>query len=108
MAFEKLVASAKREKYYDLAIEEFTSLEEKLSHDNFKDLQTFEEEIRQILTEEIVNHYYFHAARILAQIQKDIQLDKAREILQEPGMLKEVLNGNQGALARASVETISP
>jgi carboxyl-terminal processing protease len=73
-----------------------------------KDLQTFEEEIRQILTEEIVNHYYFQTGRILAQIQKDIQLDKARDILREPGMLKEVLNGNQGALARAAVETISP
>ena len=108
VAFEKLVASAKREKYYDLAVEEFTSLEEKLSHDNFKDLQTFEEEIRQILTEEIVNHYYYHGGRILAQIQKDIQLDKAREILQEPGMLKEILNGNQGALARATEESLSP
>ena len=107
-AFEKLLENAKREKYYELAREEFTSLEEKLSHDNFKDLQTFEEEIRQILTEEIVNHYYYHAGRILSQIQKDMQLDKAREILLEPGMLKEVLNGNQGALARASGETISP
>ena len=107
-AFEKLLENAKREKYYELAREEFTSLEEKLSHDNFKDLQTFEEEIRQILTEEIVNHYYYHAGRILSQIQKDIQLDKAREILVEPGMLKEVLNGNQGALARASAESPSP
>ena len=107
-AFEQLLASAKREKYYELAKDELTSLEEKLSHDNLKDLQTFEEEIRQILTEEIVNHYYYHAGRILAQIQKDIQLDKAREILQEPGMLKEVLNGNQGALARASAESTSP
>jgi carboxyl-terminal processing protease len=107
-AFEQLLASAKREKYYEIAKDEFASLEEKLSHDNLKDLQTFEEEIRQILTEEIVNHYYFQTGRILAQIQKDIQLDKARDILREPGMLKEVLNGNQGALARAAVETISP
>ena len=107
-AFEQLLANAKREKYYEIAKEEFASLEEKLSHDNLKDLQTFEEEIRQILTEEIVNHYYFQTGRILAQIQKDIQLDKARDILREPGMLKEVLSGNQGALARATVEPISP
>ena len=100
--FDQLLKSAKREKYYELAEAEFASLEEKLSHDNFKDLETFEEEIRQILTEEIVNHYYFRAGRILSQIQEDPQLDKAREILSEPGMLKEVLNGTQGALARAS------
>jgi len=107
-AFAQLVTSAKREKYYELAEAEFSSLEEKLSHDNLKDLETFEKEIRQILTEEIVNHYYFQAGRILSQIQEDPQLDKATEILNEPGMLKEVLTGNQGALARASEESVLP
>ena len=106
--FAQLVTSAKREKYYDLAEEEFTSLQEKLSHDNLKDLETFEEEIRQILTEEIVNRYYYQAGRILSQIQEDSQLDKAKDILLEPGMLKETLNGEQGALARASEESINP
>ncbi len=101
-AFAQLVTSAKREKYYELAEAEFSSLEEKLSHNNLKDLETFEKEIRQILTEEIVNHFYFQAGRILSQIQEDPQLNKATEIINEPGMLKEVLNGNQGALARAS------
>ena len=96
------MTSAKREKYYELAEAEFSSLEEKLSHNNLKDLETFEKEIRQILTEEIVNHYYFQAGRILSQIQEDPQLKKATEIIYEPGMLKEVLAGNQGALARAS------
>jgi carboxyl-terminal processing protease len=106
--FANLVASAKREKYYDLAKEEFASLEEKLSHDNLKDLETFEEEIRQILTEEIVNRYYYQAGRVLSQIQQDPQLDKAREILSKPGMYKDVLNGDQGALARAVMEDILP
>lgn len=103
--FANLVANAKREKYYELAEEEFASLEEKLSHNNLKDLETFQKEIRQILTEEIVNQYYYRAGRILSQIQDDSQLDKAREILNEPGMLKEVLNGNQGALAKATEES---
>jgi carboxyl-terminal processing protease len=107
-AFAQLVTSAKREKYYELAEAEFSSLEDKLSHNNLKDLETFEKEIRQILTEEIVNHYYFRAGRILSQIQEDPQLNKATEIINEPGMLKEVLNGNQGALARASEESMNP
>jgi hypothetical protein len=37
----------------------------------------------------------------MAQIQDDPQLNKAKEILNEPGVLKEVLAGNQGALASA-------
>jgi carboxyl-terminal processing protease len=106
--FANLVASAKREKYYDLAKEEFASLEEKLSHNNLKDLETFEGEIRQILTEEIVNRYYYQAGRVLSQIQQDPQLDKAREILSKPGMYKDVLNGDQGALAKAVMEDVLP
>jgi carboxyl-terminal processing protease len=101
-AFNDLVKMAKREKYYEIASDEFTLLEEKLSHNNLKDLETFGEEIRQILTEEIVNRYYFQAGRILAQIQEDIQLEKAVEILNEPALVKEVLKGNQGALASAT------
>lgn len=100
-AFADLMQIAKREKYYALAEDEFSSLEEKLIHNNLKDLETFEKEIRQILQEEIVNRYYFQAGRILAQIQEDVQLEKAKEILNTPGTLKEVLAGNQGALARA-------
>ena len=103
-AFSNLVTHAKREKYYDLAEEEFASLKEKLSHDNLKDLETFKKEIRQILTEEIVNRYYYLAGRIVSQIQDDPQLDKAMEVLDEPGMVKEVLSGTQGALARALPE----
>ncbi len=99
--FEKLLKTAKREKYYEIASEEFSDLEEKLSHNNLKDLETFGIEIRQILGEEIVNRYYYQQGRILAQIQDDPQLNKAKEILNEPGVLKEVLAGNQGALASA-------
>lgn len=99
-AFADLIQTAKREKYYDLAQEEFSSLEEKLIHNNLKDLETFEKEIKQILQEEIVNRYYFQAGRILARIQEDLQLEKAKEVLNTPGTLKEVLAGNLGALAR--------
>lgn len=103
-AFEELVEISKREKYYGIAQEEFASLQEKLSHNNLKDLETFKTEIRQILSEEIVNRYYFQAGRIEAQIQEDKQLDKATEVLHEAAMVKEVLMGNRGDLARHNPE----
>ena len=99
--FDNLVKTAKREKYYHLASEEFSSLEHMLSHNNLKDLETFQEEIRQLLSEEIVNRYYYQAGRILAQIQEDKQIDRALEIINEPALVKEVLSGNQGALVSA-------
>ena len=100
-AFDELVEIAKREKYHQLAGEEFASLEQKLSHNNLKDLETFDKEIKQILGEEIVNRYYYQAGRILAQIQDDPQLDKAIEVLDEPGIIKDVLSGKQGAIVSA-------
>lgn len=102
-AFKNLVKTAKREKYFDIAADEFSSLEEKLSHNNLKDLETFQDEIRQILSEEIVNRYYYQAGRIQAQIQEDVQLEKAIEVLYEPALVKEVLAGNEGELASAAV-----
>ncbi len=105
-AFANLKRMAKREKYYSLAEEEFSALEEMLVHNNLKDLETFDKEIRQILQEEIVTRYYYRAGRIVAQSQEDIQLDKAQDIVNTPGMLKEVLAGKQGALARAA--NVSP
>ncbi|MEN8156414.1 MAG: S41 family peptidase [Bacteroidota bacterium] len=100
-ALNELVSVAKREKYYDLSAEEFSNLEEKLSHNNLQDLETFEKEIRQILTEEIINRYHYLGGRILAQIQEDVQLEKATSILNEPGAVKEILAGKQGALVSA-------
>jgi carboxyl-terminal processing protease len=97
-AFDELVKTAVREKYYDLAEEQFSVLEEKLAHNNLKDLETFQDEIRQILTEEIINRYYYQAGRIIAQIRDDQQLDKALEVLSTPSLVKDVLAGNQGAL----------
>ncbi len=99
-ALEDLLKTAKREKYYEVAEEEFSKLKEKLSHNNLQDLETFEVEIRQFLSEEIINRYYYHDGRILAQIQSDKQLDKAKEILTEPAQVKEVLAGNLGDLVK--------
>jgi len=87
-----------------LAKDEFTTLEMQLSHNNLKDLETFQDEIRQLLAEEIVNRYYYQAGRIELQIRDDVQMDKALEVLREPGIVKEVLAGKQGALVRAGNE----
>lgn len=97
-AFDELVKMARREKYYALAEEEFNGLEHKLSHNNLKDLETFKPEIRQLLTEEIVNRYYYQAGRIESQLKEDTQLDRAEEILKEPALVKEVLAGKEGSL----------
>ena len=98
--FNRLVETARKEKYYDLSKEEFELLETKLSHDNLQDLETFRGEIEEILEEEIVGRYYYHAGRIKQQIDRDIPLQKALTIISNPEEVRHILNGEAGALAR--------
>ncbi|MBA7546874.1 hypothetical protein ES705_39275 [subsurface metagenome] len=80
-SLKKLIEIARREKYYDMADEEFSSLEQKLAHDNEKDLNNFSEEIKQLLKEEIAVRYYYQRGRMQAILEKDTGIDKAVEVL---------------------------
>jgi carboxyl-terminal processing protease len=93
--FNSLVRTAQREKYYEVAREDFDRLEQRLSHNNLKDLETFSDEIRQLLTEEIISRYFHQSGRILAQIQEDQQLEKASQVLHEPQLVKGILSGKE-------------
>lgn len=99
-AFDELLETAKREKYYQLSEEEFAALKAKLSHNNMQDMENFREEIQQILEEEIVGRYYYHSGRIKKQIRDDIQLDKAVDVISNTMQVENILNGNEGALAK--------
>jgi carboxyl-terminal processing protease len=98
--FNRLVETAKKEKYYGLSKAEFELLETKLSHDNLQDLETFREEVQQILEEEIVGRYYYHTGRIKQQIDEDGPLQKALTVISNPEEVRLILNGEAGALAR--------
>ena len=78
---EELIKTAKQEKYYDGAHDEFTALKGKLAHDKGKDLQTFKEEIIRLLYQEIANRYYYQKGRIQASLRDDPELSKAVEVL---------------------------
>lgn len=78
---EELIKTARLEKYYDLAREQFDALSNRLAHDKNKDLQNFKDEIKDLLTEEIASRYYYQEGRIRASLKNDIQLNKAVEIL---------------------------
>ena len=87
--FEKVI---KREKYYELAKEEFEKLKEKLSNDKEKDLKSFKAEIIQFLRDEIVGRYYYEDGQIKANLKDDIQLHKAIEILNDQVQYNSILS----------------
>jgi carboxyl-terminal processing protease len=89
---DELITSAKKEKYYSLSENEFNDLKSKLSHNKDKDLQTFKEEIKDLLTEEIVSRYYYQKGRIEYSLLSDNQVIKAIEFLNDSTQYTKVLN----------------
>lgn len=90
---KKLIESAKAEKYYAKAVEEFNALEKKLAHDKEKDLQTFSEEIKDLLEEEIVGRYYYQSGKVKAAIDDDPQVREAVNVLNNTDEYHAILEG---------------
>lgn len=83
-AFAELLKTAKGEKYYELASEEFKALEAKLTPDFEKDIRIFSDEIRQLMRDEIVGRFYFQKGSIRASLATDNNIQAAREIINQP------------------------
>lgn len=91
--FKTLLETAKKEKYYKQAEEEFKKLKEKLSHDRNKDLENFRPEISEFLTEEIVTRYYYQKGKIEASLITDPEVQKAIDLLKDSKTYSSILNG---------------
>ena len=83
-SLKKLVETARQEKYYDLAMAEFSALEAKLMHDNMKDLSHFKDEISFLLKQEIVSRYYYQWGSMEAAVEDDVEVARAIEVLKDP------------------------
>lgn len=89
----ELIAVARAEKYYLGAEEEFKALKKKLAHDKEKDLQTFKDEIKALILEEIASRYYYQKGRTRASLILDKSLEKAIEICENEALYKSLLTG---------------
>lgn len=104
----QLIKTAEEEKYYDLAKVEFDALKTKLAHDKDKDLQTFKEEIIELLREEIASRFYYQKGRIMASIINDPELKKAVEVLRNQQTYSKILDKTYGkSNIRAGMQKLS-
>lgn len=78
---EELKKSAKSEKYYQLAANEFDALQAKLEPNLNKDLSEFNDEIKELLKDEIVSRYYYQKGSIRSAINDDKGIKKAIDAL---------------------------
>lgn len=78
---EKMVEIAKKEKRYNNAKNEFSQLKEKITPNLDKDLNENKDEIKKLLTDEIVSRYYYQKGAIKATLKDDKTIEKALDIL---------------------------
>ncbi len=93
-SFDELVETAKKEKYYDVAKDEFDELKAKIAHDREKDLQLFRDEIKELLEREIIGRYYYQKGQLEYQLQFDTEVAKAMEILKDEETYTGILDGS--------------
>ena len=80
-AIEDLIKFSEKEKYYEDIKEEIASLEKSVSHSKEQDLITFKEEIKEALKGEIVSRYYYEGGMIEASLDRDKEIKKSVEVL---------------------------
>lgn len=92
---ETLKDYAKTEKYFGSIKQEIDELEQKVAHNKERDLREFSNEIRSILEERIVEHYYLMDGNYEASFDDDAQLQAAIEILQNQNKYTELLSSTK-------------
>lgn len=93
---EKTLKSLKEvmdfEGYMKTASEEFKALESKLTPNLDLDLETFKDEIKGLISNEIVKRYYYKKGAIEENLKTDKTFAKAIEVLQDQKQYNKLLN----------------
>jgi carboxyl-terminal processing protease len=90
---QKLKKAAEKEDYYPDINQEFTLLEDKIRHNKKEDLVKYKEEIKNVLKLEIVTRYYYQTGKIISSLSGDKDIEKAIEVLNQPGQYASILDG---------------
>jgi carboxyl-terminal processing protease len=88
---KKTKISAEKEGYFKDIEAEYQAMLTKLTPSKERDLDKFQEEIRQMLENEIVSRYYFQNGRILDSFKNDPVLQEAKKILSDNTRYQKIL-----------------
>ena len=79
------------EGYMKTASDEFKALEDKLVPNLDRDFETFEDEIRSLVSSEIVKRYYYKTGAIQESLKTDKTFDKAVDVLKDKDLYNQTL-----------------
>ena len=88
---EDLKEVAEEEKYYARIESEYKALLDQIKHNKDRDLEVFQDEVKEILRGELVSRYYHQKGRIQAMLEDDIEVKKALDILADASEYKRIL-----------------
>jgi carboxyl-terminal processing protease len=86
-----LIETARRERYFEGAKNEFAALEKGLTLNLNKDLEQFSDEIRDLLKDEIVSRYYFQKGAIISALETDKEIKSVLSLLRNPSEYSRIL-----------------
>ncbi|MCF8232559.1 MAG: S41 family peptidase [Bacteroidales bacterium] len=89
-SLKKLKKTANEEKYFKFIEEEYKALEEQLLEHKKNDLQTFKDEIKKYLRDEIVTRYYYQQGAVESSLNNDRFVQKAIKIMNDTDRYQEV------------------
>ena len=87
---EKLLKNLKEVAEFEGYLEE-DSLEAKLTPDLDRDFDRNKDQIKKLLTSEIMKRYYFQKGELINSLKEDDVLDKALEVLGDPALYQQTL-----------------
>ena len=94
-AIEELKEIAEDELYFKNISDEYNILVAKLETNKKDDLNKFKDEIKELLTSEIVSRYYYQKGRIIANLQFDNEVKEAIRVLNNSSQYNSILAGNE-------------
>lgn len=91
---EDLEKYAEKEPYYEEIKAQLEAIKAKVNHSKEQDLDNHKEEVKKILSEEIVSRYYFQEGMIEAGLDQDPAVDLAKTYLSDPLKTSKVLTAS--------------
>lgn len=90
-----LEASAKKEKYYDAVKESLKSLRNNINNNKAADLMNFKNEIKTLLEQEIVLHYYLQKGVREYTFARDPEIEQALKLFKDMPRYNAILKGTK-------------
>jgi carboxyl-terminal processing protease len=86
--------NAEKAPYYNEIKDQIEALEKRVNHSKEQDLITYKDEVKKVISEEIVSRYYFQEGMIEAGLLKDKDVLKALEVIKQPSELGKILTAS--------------